>query len=127
MTQTYNTTTWSKVTPFTGRVATQDDVNAEKAVYALSDTFNGQAIEGEFPQPVIWYDDDDEYGALVIQAEAHDTEEGETLEVLGLLLPNGDTVVAFADDVDEVDATDPFWVALIEAYDEFDDEDGAPQ
>jgi len=63
----------------------------------------------------------------VIQAEAHDTEEGETLEVLGLLLPNGDTVVAFADDVDEVDATDPFWVALIEAYDEFDDEDGAPQ
>ena len=127
MTQTFNTKTWAQVKPFTGRVATQADVTAEQAVYALSDTFNGQAIEGEFPQPVIWYDDDEEYGALVIQAEAHDTEEGETLEVLGLLMPNGDTVVAFADDVDEVDATDPFWVALVEAYDEFDDEDGEMQ
>ncbi len=127
MTQTFTTKTWAQVKPFTGRVASQDDVTAEQAVYALSDTFNGQAIEGEFPQPVIWYDDDEEYGALVIQAEAHDTEEGETLEVLGLLLPNGDTVVAFADDVDEVDATDPFWVALVEAYDDYDDEDGDMQ
>ena len=118
MTTPFTTTTWSKVSTFSGRVATQEDVTSGMAVYALSDTFNGQAIEGEFPQPVIWYDDDDEYGALIVQAEAHDTEEGETLEVLGLLLPNGETVVAFADDVDEVDATDPFWVALVEAYDE---------
>ena len=69
------------------------------------------------PQPVIWYDEDDEFGALIVQAETHDTEEGETLEVLGLLLPNGETVVAFRDDVDEVDATDPFWVALVEDFD----------
>ena len=118
MTTPFTTTTWNKVPTFSGRVATQEDVTSGTAVYALSDTFNGQAIDGEFPQPVIWYDDDDEYGALIVQAEAHDTEEGETLEVLGLLLPNGETVVAFADDVDEVDATDPFWVALVEAYDE---------
>lgn len=125
MTTPFSTTTWSVVPVFTGRVATQDDVNSGQAVYALSDTFNGRAVEGEFPQPVIWYDEDDEYGALIVQAEAHDTEEGETLEVLGLMLPNGETVVAFADDVDEVDATDPFWVALVEAFDDDDDGDDA--
>ena len=123
MTTPFSTTTWSDVPVFTGRVATQDDVNSGQAVYALSDTFNGRAVEGEFPQPVIWYDEDDEYGALIVQAEAHDTEEGETLEVLGLMLPNGETVVAFADDVDEVDATDPFWVALVEAFDDDDGDD----
>ena len=118
MTTPFTTQTWASAPTFTGRVATNDDVTTGTAVYALSDTFNGRHIDGEFPQPVIWYDDEDEFGALVVQAEAHDTEDGETLEVLGLLLPNGKTIVAFADDVDEVDATDPFWVALVEAYDE---------
>jgi len=125
MTPPFTTKDWHAVPTFTGRVASQDDVTAGQAVYALSDTFNGRAVEGDFPQPVIWYDDDDEYGALIVQAEAHDTEDGETLEVLGLVLPNGETVVAFADDVDEVDATDPFWVALVEAFDEDDDGDDA--
>lgn len=124
MTKPFTIHTWANVQTFSGRVATEADVTAGKAVYSLSDTHNGRAIEGEFPQPVIWYDDDDEFGALIVQAEAHDTEEGETLEVLGLLLPNGDTVVAFADDVDEVDASDPFWVALVEAHDEGDDMEG---
>jgi len=125
MTTPFTTRDWHAASAFTGRVATQDDVNSGAAVYALSDTLNGRAIDGEFPQPVIWYDEDDEYGALIVQAEAHDTEDGDTLEVLGLLLPNGETVVAFADDVDEVDATDPFWVALVEAFDEDDDGDDA--
>lgn len=123
MTKPFTIHTWAAVPTFSGRVATNDDVTHGSAVYALSDTFNGRAIDAQFPQPVIWYDDDDEFGALVVQAEAHDTEEGETLQVLGLLLPNGETAVAFADDVDEVDATDPFWVALVEAYDEDDDGD----
>ena len=123
MTQPFTTSTWDKMTAFSGRVAKEADVTAGLAVYALSDTFNGQAVDGEFPQPVIWYDEDDEYGALIVQAETHDTEDGETLEVLGLVLPNGETVVAFADDVDEVDATDPFWVALVEAFDDDDGDD----
>ena len=125
MTTPFTIRDWNAAPVFTGRVATEEDVNTGTAVYALSDTLNGRAIDGEFPQPVIWYDEDDEYGALIVQAEAHDTEEGDTLEVLGLLLPNGETVVAFADDVDEVDATDPFWVALVEAFDEDDDGDDA--
>jgi hypothetical protein len=125
MTTPFTIRDWHAAPVFTGRVATEEDVNTGTAVYALSDTLNGRAIDGEFPQPVIWYDEDDEYGALIVQAEAHDTEEGDTLEVLGLLLPNGETVVAFADDVDEVDATDPFWVALVEAFDEDDDGDDA--
>lgn len=117
MTHPFTTSTWDKMTAFSGRVAKEADVTAGLAVYALSDTQNGQAMDLVLPQPVIWYDEDDEFGALIVQAETHDTEEGETLEVLGLLLPNGETVVAFRDDVDEVDATDPFWVALVEAFD----------
>ena len=117
MTHPFTTSTWDKMTAFSGRLAMEADVTAGLAVYALSDTQNGQALDLVLPQPVIWYDEDDEFGALIVQAESHDTEEGETLEVLGLLLPNGETVVAFRDDVDEVDATDPFWVALVEAFD----------
>lgn len=117
MTQTFTTSTWDKMTAFRGRVATESDVTAGDAVYALSDTQNGRTMDLALPQPVIWYDEDDEFGALIVQAETHETDEGETLEVLGLLLPNGETVVAFSDDVDEVDATDPFWVALVEAFD----------
>ena len=98
MTHPFTTSTWDKMTAFSGRVAKEADVTAGLAVYALSDTQNGQVLD-------------------LVLAESHDTEEGETLEVLGLLLPNGETVVAFRDDVDEVDATDPFWVALVEAFD----------
>ena len=116
---------WPLAAVFKGRCATPHDVDAGAAVFALGDTFNGRPLVMDLPQPVIWYDEDDEYGALIVQAETHDTEDGETLEVLGLVLPNGETVVAFADDVDEVDATDPFWVALVEAFDEDDDGDAA--
>ena len=58
----------------------------------------------------------DELGvaAVVVQAETHGTAEGETLEVLGLLLPDGRTAVGFADDVDWVDGADPVWRDLVE-------------
>ena len=45
----------------------------------------------------------------------HETTDGERLEVLGLLLPNGETRVAFVEDVEEVDAVDPAWLDLIDA------------
>lgn len=108
--------TWSRMATFSGRTATDEDVTAGRAIFSLKDTFNGQPLDLDLPQPVIWYEDDEEYGALIVQAESHETEDGDTLEVLGLVLPNGDEVIAFTDDVDEVDATDPFWVALVEAY-----------
>jgi hypothetical protein len=69
----------------------------------------------DMPQPVIWYEEDEEFAALVVQAEVHETEDGETLRVLGLLLPQGRTAVGFTEDVDEVDATDPVWLSLLEA------------
>ena len=37
------------------------------------------------------------------------------MEVLGLILPDGDSAVALLDDVDLVDDTDPTWRALVEA------------
>jgi hypothetical protein len=36
------------------------------------------------------------------------------MEVLGLVLPDGRTVISLLEDVDEVDPTDPVWVALVE-------------
>ncbi len=110
----FTAATWNQLPTFTGRVATPEDVDAGKAVFALGDTFNGRPIEGEWPQCGIWFDDDDEeFAVVIVQAESHDTEEGETMEVLGLVLPDGRTAIALADDVDEVANTDPFWVALI--------------
>ena len=35
------------------------------------------------------------------------------MEVLGLILPDGDSAVALLDDVDLVDDTDPTWRALV--------------
>ena len=35
------------------------------------------------------------------------------MEVLGLILPDGDAVVALLEDVDLVDDTDPTWSALV--------------
>jgi hypothetical protein len=102
---------------FHGRLATQADVEKGQAVFSLSDTVNGQAFEEPLPQPCVWYEDDDEFPALIIQAEQHETEDGEMLQVLGLLMPDGETAVAFAEDVDEVSADDPFWQALVEAFD----------
>jgi hypothetical protein len=109
--------TWSAVATFTGRVATQADVEAGRAVFALAETYDAQAFDEPLPQPVIWTDEeaDEEFAALIIQAEQHETEEGEQLQVLGLLLPQGRTVVAFTEDVEEVDAANTDWLALLEA------------
>jgi len=106
---------WDKLKVWTGRCATPHDVDKGAAVFALGDTLNGRPLEWMLPQPVIWYDEDDELAAVVVQAEAHETEGGDTLEVLGLVLPTGKTAVAFSEDVEEVDGVDPTWVALVEA------------
>jgi hypothetical protein len=106
---------WARAAVFKGRCATPHDVDAGAAVFALGDTYNGRPMAMDMPQPVIWYEEDEEFAALVIQAEVHETEDGETLRVLGLLLPQGNTAVGFSEDVDEVDATDPVWLSLLEA------------
>jgi hypothetical protein len=104
---------WQRLAAFTGRVANLDDVQARKAIFALSDTNNGRPIDMELPQPVIWWADDGEQAAVIVQAEAHDSDEGETMEVLGLILPDGEGAVALLDDVDLVDDTDPTWRQLV--------------
>lgn len=104
---------WMRLKPFAGRLATLDDVQARAAIFSLSDTHNGRTIDMDLPQPVIWWADDGEQAAIVVQAEAHDTEDGETMEVLGLILPDGDGAVALLDDVDLVDDTDPAWRRLV--------------
>jgi hypothetical protein len=104
---------WSRLKPFTGALATLDDVRCRAAIFALADTFNGKAIEMDLPQPVIWWSDDGEQAAVAVQAEAHDTDEGETMEVLGLVLPDGEGAVALLDDVDLVEDTDPVWRRLV--------------
>jgi hypothetical protein len=118
---------WQTVDTFGGKVASQDDVTAGRAVFALSDTLAGRPLDGPLPQPALWYEDDEEAegegageedaaeprAVLIVQAEAHETDTG-PLEVLGLLLPDGSTAVGFSDDVDVVEASDPFWSGLVE-------------
>lgn len=121
---------WQSLATFQGRCASPHDVDAGAAVFALGDTFNDRTLPMQLPQPVIWYDEDEEFAAVVVQAEIHETEDGEVLQVLGLVLPQGRTVIGFVDDVDEVDATDPVWLSLLDAdreddADEFDDPDAA--
>ena len=118
--------TWSALKTFQGCCATPHDVDQGAAVFALGDTFNGRSLDVRLPQPVIWWsDDEDEVGAVAVQAERHETEEGETLEVLGLVLPDGRTAISLYEDCDEVDPTDPVWIALVEeaADDGLDDGD----
>lgn len=118
--------TWRRIAVFSGRCATPHDVDAQAAVYALGDTWNARPMAMELPQPVIWWaEDDDEHGALAVQAEAHETEDGDTLEVLGLVLPDGGVAVALLDDVDLVDDTDPVWRELVEPLNGEDDGDCA--
>ena len=104
---------WSRLTPFTGAVATLEDVQARKAIFALGDTEESAVIDMDLPQPVIWWDDDGEQAAVAVQAEAHVGSDGETMEVLGLILPDGSGAVALMDDVDLVDDTDPTWRDLV--------------
>jgi len=120
----FDADTWSALAVFAGRCAGPHDVDDGAAVFALGETLNGRPMPMDLPQPVIWWDDEDEKGAVAVQAEAHETEEGEVLEVLGLVLPDGRTAVALHEDVDEVDAADPVWAALIEEGDgAFDDDE----
>ena len=104
---------WVRLKPFTGAVATLDDVQARRAVFALGDTDDPAVLEMDLPQPVIWWDEDGEQAAVVVQAETHLTGEGELMEVLGLILPDGGGAVALMEDIDLVDATDPTWRDLV--------------
>src|ERR1700756_2047169 len=119
----YDVDDWTRLKAFTGAVAPLDDVQAGRAVFALGDTLDARPLEMELPQPVIWWEDDGEQAAVAVQAEAHTTEDGETMEVLGLILPDGGGAVALLDDVDLVDDSDPTWRDLVErAVDAGDDD-----
>ncbi|WP_449253131.1 hypothetical protein [Brevundimonas naejangsanensis] len=114
---------WSRLTPFAGAVATLDDVQAGKAVFALGDTEEARVIDMELPQPVIWWEEDGEQAAVIVQGEAHVGPDGELMEVLGLILPDGGGAVALLDDVDLVDDTDPTWRDLVARAVDMDGED----
>jgi hypothetical protein len=118
---------WRQAPVFEGHCATPADVESAAAVFALADTFNGRPLPLDKPAPVIWYAEDEEFAALVVQAETHETDEDGPLELLGLLLPGGGTAVVFPDDVEFVAAIDPVWRSLLQADGEAaaDDEDGA--
>lgn len=104
---------WSRLTAFGGAVATLEDVQAGRAVFALAETSDPRPIEMELPQPLIWWDEDGERGAVAVQAERHIGPDGERLDVLGLILPDGSSAVALLEDVDLVDDTDPAWRELV--------------
>jgi hypothetical protein len=104
---------WARLKAFTGAVATLDDVQARRAVFALDDTDDPRPLEMDLPQPLIWWDDDGEQAAVAVQAESHVGADGEAMEVLGLILPDGGSAVALLEDVDLVDDTDPVWRDLV--------------
>ena len=105
---------WARLEPFVGRVATLEDVQARRAIFALGETDDARPIGMDLPQPVIWWDDDGEQGAVAVQAESHVSPDGEVMEVLGVILPDGEGVVVLLEDVDLVDDTDPTWRGLVE-------------
>ncbi|QTC92542.1 hypothetical protein [Brevundimonas goettingensis] len=109
----YDIDDWSRLTAFTGRVATLDDVQAKRAVFALDDTDRPFPLDLDLPQPVIWWEEDGEQAAVAVQAECHTTAEGEEMEVVGLILPAGEAAIALLEDLDIVDDTDPTWRKLV--------------
>jgi hypothetical protein len=109
----YDVDDWSRLKPFTGAPASLEDVQAKAAIFALGDTEDARPIEMDLPQPVIWWDDEGEVAAVAVQAEAHTTPDGEIMEVVGLILPDGAGAVALLEDVDLVDDTDPVWRDLV--------------
>ena len=115
---------WSRLKPFTGAVATLDDVQARRAVFALADTEDARVLDMDLPQPLIWWEDDGEQAAVAVQAEVHTGDDGEPMEVLGLILPDGGSAVALLEDVDLVDDTDPTWRGLVENAVDAADADG---
>lgn len=104
---------WMRLKPFVGALATLDDVQAGRAVFALADTADPRPLDMDLPQPLIWWEDEGEQAAVAVQAEAHIGPDGEAMEVLGLILPDGGSAVALLDDVDLVDDTDPTWRDLV--------------
>ena len=124
---------WSRLKPFTGAVATLDDVQAKRAVFALAETDDPRPIRMDLPQPVIWWEADGEQAAVAVQAESHLGPDGEAyhaalaaplvaaMEVLGLILPDGGGAVALLEDVDLVDDTDPVWRKLVAEAVDIDD------
>jgi hypothetical protein len=110
----FTTADWRTAPVFEGRCATPRDVEIAAAVFALADTENGQPLPLKKPAPVIWHAEDEQFAALVVQAEAHETDDGD-LEFLGLLLPTGGTAVVFAEDLEFVDSSDPVWLSLVDA------------
>lgn len=111
----FDASTWRAAPVFGGRCAAPADVESADAVFALADTLNGRPMALAKPAPVIWYAEDEEFAALVVQAEAHETEDDGPLDFLGLLLPGGGTAVVFAEDVEFVEPGDPVWLALLDA------------
>lgn len=109
----YDVDDWTRLKAFTRGVASLEDVQARAAIFALADTLDPRVLEMPLPQPLIWWSDDGEQAAIAVQAEVHQTEDGETLEVLGLVFPDGGGGVALLDDVDLVDDTDPTWRQLV--------------
>ncbi|TPW06819.1 MAG: hypothetical protein FD125_27 [bacterium] len=71
---------WIRLTPFVGSVATLDDVQARRAVFALGETDDPRPIAMDLPQPVIWWDEDGEQAAVAVQAETHLGPDGEEME-----------------------------------------------
>ena len=104
---------WRRLATFTGAVAALDEVQSGRAVFALSDTTEPRVLEMELPQPVIWWEEDGEQAAVAVQAESHLGADGEEMEILGLILPDGEGAVALMEDVDLVDDTDPTWRDLV--------------
>ncbi|MBU1384602.1 MAG: hypothetical protein KJ916_07140 [Alphaproteobacteria bacterium] len=104
---------WGRLTPFVGAVATLEDVQARRAVFALGETDDPRPIAMDLPQPVIWWEEDGEQAAVAVQAESHLGPDGEAMEILGLILPDGEGAVALMEDVDLVDDTDPTWRDLV--------------
>ena len=109
----YDVDDWSRLKAFNAAVAALEDVQAKRAVFALADTDDPRIIPMELPQPVIWWEADGEQAAVAVQAESHLGPDGEEMEVLGLILPDGGGAVALLEDVDLVDDSDPVWRALV--------------
>ena len=109
----YDIDDWSRLKAFTGRIATLDDVQAKRAVFALDDTERPWPLDMDLPQPVIWWEEDGEQAAVAVQAECHTGPEGDEMGVIGLILPDGGAAIALLEDIDLVDETDPTWRALV--------------
>ena len=110
----YDADDWSRLKAFTGKIATLEDVQAKRAVFALGDTEDPSPIDMDLPQPLIWWEVDGEQAAIAVQAERHIGPDGDEMDVLGLILPDGSAAVALMDDVDLVDDTDPVWRRLVD-------------